>query len=149
MPIPVPIPVVAPAERMGEGHALLASGDAEGAMRAFRGAAVTGAGSEALAPMGTASLALGRLGQAERLLRRAVETDPSDAAAWNNLGVVHLEAGREGEARAAFRRALALGHGASDPVRDNLVLAEVTAASAATSETQTPTVGPERSAAPR
>ena len=146
---PTPTPAIAPAERMEEGHALLASGDAEGAMRAFRGAAVTGAGADALAPMGTASLALGRLGQAERLLRRAVETDPADTAAWNNLGVVLLETGREGEAREAFRRALALGSEASDPVRDNLVLAEARAAPAVTSETSTPTAEPERSAAPR
>jgi Flp pilus assembly protein TadD len=134
---------------MAQGQALLEAGDAEGALRAFRSAAVTGAGARALAPMGTANLALGRLGQAERLLRRATALDPADAAAWNNLGAVLMEADRPAEARAAFERALALGPDEPGAVRENLVLAEARAAPVVTSETSTPAAEPERSAATR
>lgn len=149
IPIPVVVPTVTPAERLEEGHSLLETGDAEGALAAYRRAAVTGAGGDALAAMGTANLTLGRLGQAEPLLRRAVETDPEDAAAWNNLGVVLMETGREAEARAAFQRAFALGDGAHEPVRENLVLAEARAPSAVTSDTSNPAAAPGRPAASR
>lgn len=144
---PIPDPAPRPADRLAEGRALLAAGDAEGALRAYRTAAVTGAGGSALASMGTANLALGRLGQAERLLRRAVEADPAHAAAWNNLGVVLLETGREREAEAAFARALSMRE--TEPVRENLVLAGAAAAPVVTSETSTPAAEPERPAAPR
>ncbi len=131
-----PLPFLAPSPpappraeaALDEGHAAMAAGDAEGALRAFRQAALAGAGPEALAAMGSANLALGRLGQAEPLLRRATERAPGFAAAWNNLGVLLLETGRAAEAAAAFRRAYALGDGASDAVRDNLILAEGAAA---------------------
>ena len=148
IPIPIPLPAAQPQDRMAEGHGFMASGDAEAALEAYRQAAVTGSGADALASMGTASLALGRLGQAERLLRRATETAPEDAAAWNNLGVVLLETGRHDEARAAFRRAVALDDGVSG-VRDNLASVEDRVASAVTSGTSTPAAEPGRPAAPR
>ena len=110
-------------DALDEGHRLMDAGDAEGALGAFRRAAVAGGGPDALAAMGSANLALGRLGQAEPLLRRATERKPGSAAAWNNLGVLLLETGRPGEAAASFRRAYALGDGASEAVRRNLVLA--------------------------
>ena len=113
---------------LDEGHRAMAAGDAERALRAFRQAALAGAGPDALAPMGSANLALGRLGQAEPLLRRATEARPGSPEAWNNLGVLLLETGRAGEAAGAFRRAYALGNGASDAVRDNLVLARAATA---------------------
>ena len=109
---------------MAEGHRLMAAGDAEGALSAFRRAAVEGTGPEALAAMGTANLALGRLGQAEPLLRRALERDPTSVAAWNNLGTVLLETDRAAEAEASFRRAFALDGGATPGIRDNLLLAQ-------------------------
>lgn len=124
--------LVGPGRDRGEaaldrGHAMMAAGDTEGALRAFRQAALDGAGPDALAAMGTANLALGRLGQAEPLLRRATETDGTTegtmAAAWNNLGVLLLETDRPEEAVESFQRAYALGDGGSDSMRGNLVLA--------------------------
>ena len=130
VPIPVVVPTFveagpAPDALLAQGHRLMEAGDADGALRVFRQAAVTGAGSDALAAMGTANLALGRLGQAEPLLRRAAERDPGSVAAWNNLGVVLAETGRAAEAAASFRRAFALDGGATAGIRDNLVSAEV------------------------
>lgn len=143
------------AERaLDRGHALMAAGDAEAALKSFREAAVQGGGTEAIAAMGTANLALRRLGQAEPLLRHAAEREPDWPAAWNNLGVVLLETGRAGEAAASFRRAYALGDGASEAVRRNLVLAERAAAKPpapppVTSATSTRAAAPEGPAAER
>jgi tetratricopeptide (TPR) repeat protein len=47
-------------------------------------------------------------GEAERLLRRAVELDDSLAAAWTNLGTLLERRGVRGEARSAFEKALHL-----------------------------------------
>ena len=63
---------------------------------------------------------LGRLGQAEKMLRRAVSEAPDWAEAWNNLGVVLMEKGETGEAQQVFRKAYALDNGESDSIRDNL-----------------------------
>jgi Flp pilus assembly protein TadD len=63
---------------------------------------------------------LGRLGQAEQILRRAIEQDPSFVPAQNNLGVVLMEAGKIGEARVVFQRAYALDSGKTDEIRENL-----------------------------
>jgi Flp pilus assembly protein TadD len=68
-------------------------------------------------------LQLRRLGQAERLLRQAIEIEPDFPAAWNNLGVVLMERGEYGEARQVFRHAYALDSGESDDIRENLRLA--------------------------
>ncbi|WP_372836554.1 tetratricopeptide repeat protein, partial [Puniceibacterium confluentis] len=65
----------------------------------------------------------GRLGQAEKLLRQSVEKDPEWPEAWNNLGVVLMEAGKIPEATEIFRKAYALDNGESDSIRDNLRLA--------------------------
>jgi tetratricopeptide (TPR) repeat protein len=51
---------------------------------------------------------LGRLQDAERLLRRAIALDADDASAWHNLCVVLHRAGRLDETIAATRRALEL-----------------------------------------
>ena len=140
-PLPFLAPKAAPSEAALErGHRLMAAGDAEGALGAFRRAAVAGGGPEALAAMGSANLALGRLGQAEPLLRRASEAAPGSAAAWNNLGVLLLETGRPREAAAAFRRAYALEDGASEAVRANLLLARA--------EAEPPAATPEGAPAP-
>jgi Flp pilus assembly protein TadD len=66
---------------------------------------------------------MGRLGQAERILRRAVQEDETNPAVWNNLGVVLMEKGKLSEAAATFQKAYALDNGESDSIRDNLRLA--------------------------
>jgi tetratricopeptide (TPR) repeat protein len=73
--------------------------------------------------MGSANLRLGRLNQAENLLRRAVAEDGMFVPAWNNLGVLLMEQRRYGEAAEVFRRAYAADSGNSDTIRDNLRLA--------------------------
>ncbi|RVT87144.1 tetratricopeptide repeat protein [Rhodobacteraceae bacterium CCMM004] len=111
-------------EGLTVGHRLMAAGEYELALKAFlRAAAEEGETAEVLSSLGTANLGLGRLGQAERLLRRAVEVDPGFAEAWNNLGVVLMERGHVAEAALVFRRAVALDSGESDDMRANLSLA--------------------------
>ena len=59
------------------GHRLLAAGQYELAMDAFNRAALEeGLTAEVLSGLGSASLGLGRLGQAETLLRQAVDKEP-------------------------------------------------------------------------
>ena len=78
---------------------------------------------EILSSMGSANLGLGRLGQAEDLLRRAVKEEPDWPEAWNNLGVLLMERGKTAEAVQIFRKAFALDNGESASIRDNLRLA--------------------------
>lgn len=54
----------------------------------------------------------GELDQAAAAFRKAVEVDPTDALAWDSLGVVLVRAGDEARGVEAFRRALraAPGH---------------------------------------
>jgi len=106
------------------GHRLLDAGEFQLALDAYtRAAGQQGLNVDTLSAMGSANLRLGRLGQAERLLRRAVELDPTYPPAWNNLGVVLMETGNLGEAAEVFRRAYATDNGNSDRIRDNLRLA--------------------------
>lgn len=106
------------------GHRLMAAGQYELALEAFtRAAADQGMTGEVLMALGSANLGLGRLNQAEPLLRRAVKTEPDWAEAWNNLGIVLIERGETAEASEVFRRAYALDNGQSDSIRDNLRLA--------------------------
>ena len=106
------------------GHRLMAAGEHELALKAFhRAAADHGLSVEVLSGIGSAKLRLGRLGQAEKHLRQAVEMDPTHVPAWNNLGVTLIEAGKIGDAEAIFRKAYALDNGESDSIRDNLRLA--------------------------
>lgn len=103
------------------GHRLMQSGEHELALRAYlRAASQQGASVDVLSAIGSANLALGRLGQAEQILRRATEQDPSFVAAQNNLGVALMEQGKLGEARATFQRAFALDSGKTDEIRENL-----------------------------
>lgn len=102
----------------------MAAGEYELALKAYyRAAAEQGINSDVLSAIGSANLQLGRLNQAEKVLRRAIEEDPTFVPAINNLGVVLMEMGRFGEARAMFQRAYALDSGSSDSIRDNLRLA--------------------------
>jgi Flp pilus assembly protein TadD len=103
------------------GHRLMAAGEYELALQAYtRAASQQGLNVDTLSALGSANLRLGRLGQAERLLRRAVDEDPTFPAAWNNLGVVLMERGEVSEAAEVFRRAYATDNGNSDQIRDNL-----------------------------
>lgn len=106
------------------GHRLLAAGEAEMALKAYyRAAAEKGVDADVLSAVGSANLKLGRLGQADQMLRRALELDPDFVPALNNLGVVLMEKGETGEARRVFQRAFALDSGKSDDIRENLRLA--------------------------
>lgn len=112
------------ADQMVVGHRLMAAGQYEMALEAFtRAAGDQGLNGDTLSALGSANLRLGRLGQAEELLRRAVEEEPGFAEAWNNLGVILMEKGELGEAAQVFRRAFATDNGQSVQIRDNLRLA--------------------------
>ncbi len=106
------------------GHRLMASGEYELALKAYyRAAGDRGLNVDVLSALGSANLKLGRLGQAETLLRRAVKQDETFAPAWNNLGVVLMERGEYGEASRVFKLAFALDSGQSAEIRENLRLA--------------------------
>jgi Flp pilus assembly protein TadD len=77
---------------------------------------------DVLSAIGSADLQLGRLGQSEQMLRRAIEKDQTFVPAWNNLGVVLMEKGEYGEASRVFQTAFALDSGQSDDIRENLRL---------------------------
>jgi Flp pilus assembly protein TadD len=106
------------------GHRLMRAGEYDLALDAFRRAgAERGLTPEVLSAMGTANIALGRLNQAETLLRRVTASGAAWPEVWNNLGVVLMERGETAEAAQVFRRAYALDDGESDAIRDNLRLA--------------------------
>ena len=106
------------------GHRLMAAGEYELALKAYtRAASQQGLNVDTLSALGSANLRLGRLGQAERMLRRATEQEPDFPAAWNNLGVILMEKGEYSEAAEVFRRAFATDNGNSDEIRENLRLA--------------------------
>ena len=103
------------------GHRLMAAGEYELALKAYyRAAGEQGATVDVLSAIGSANLKLGRLGQAEQMLRRATEKDESFVPAWNNLGVALMEQGRYAEAARTFQTAFALDSGQSDSIRENL-----------------------------
>ncbi len=106
------------------GHLLVQAGEYDQAIDAFTRAALDdGLTAEILMGLGSANIGLGRLGQAETMLREATEKAPEWAEAWNNLGVVLMERDKIPEATLVFRKAYALDNGESDSIRDNLRLA--------------------------
>lgn len=106
------------------GHRLMEAGEYELALKAYlRAASQQGVNADVLSAIGSADLKLGRLGQAEEALRRAVELDAAFVPALNNLGVVLMEQGKTGEARRIFEQAYAFDSGGSDSIRENLRLA--------------------------
>lgn len=91
------------------GDRLLAAGEAELALESYvRAAAETGLTPDIGGAMAAANIRLGRLGQAERLLRDVVASEPQNGEAWNDLGVALLEQGKAGEAVRVFETAFAL-----------------------------------------
>ena len=103
------------------GHRLMEAGEHELALKAYlRAAAQHGINVDVLSALGSANLHLGRLGQAERLLRDAIDIDPGFVPALNNLGVVLMEKGEVGEARVIFQQAYANDSGQTDSIRENL-----------------------------
>lgn len=99
----------------------MAGREYELALRAFsRAAGEQGLTPDILMALGTANIGLGRLGQAEKLLRDAEAGDPSSPDINNNLAVVLMERGKTPEAAQYFRRAFALDNGQSVSIRDNL-----------------------------
>ena len=106
------------------GHRLMEAGEYELALKAYmRAAGEVGVNSDVLSAIGSANLRLGRLGQAEQILRQALKEDPTFVPALNNLGVVLMEQGKPAEARVIFQQAYALDSGQSDSIRENLRLA--------------------------
>lgn len=106
------------------GHRLMEAGEHDLALRAYlRAASEQGINADVLSAIGSANLKLGRLNQAETILRRAIEADEKSVPALNNLGVVLMERGKTGEARLVFQQAYALDSGQSDSIRENLKLA--------------------------
>jgi Tfp pilus assembly protein PilF len=106
------------------GHRLMEAGEYELALKAYyRAAGEEGVTVDTLAAIGSANLALGRLGQAETILRQALKVDPTFVPAMNNLGVALMERGQFGEARVVFQRAFAQDSGQTDSIRENLKLA--------------------------
>jgi tetratricopeptide (TPR) repeat protein len=109
---------------MTVGHRLMEAGEYDLALKAYlRGAGEVGINADVLSSIGSANLQLGRLGQAEAILRRALELDPEFVPALNNLGVVLMEQDNYGEARVMFQKAFALDSGETDSIRENLMLA--------------------------
>ncbi|MCL4675534.1 MAG: tetratricopeptide repeat protein [Pararhodobacter sp.] len=106
------------------GHRLMAAGEFELALRAYyRSMAQDGPTVDALSAIGSANLRLGRLGQGEQMLRRALDLDAEFVPALNNLGVVMVERREWGQAAHLFRNAFALDSGRSEEIRQNLRLA--------------------------
>jgi tetratricopeptide (TPR) repeat protein len=106
------------------GHRLMEAREYELALKAYyRAAGEDGVNVDTLSAIGSANLALGRLGQAERILKLALDQDPTFVPAINNLGVALMEEGKIGEARATFQRAFAQDSGQTDSIRENLMRA--------------------------
>lgn len=103
------------------GHRLMEAGEYELALKSYlRAAGEQGFTVDVLSALGSANLHLGRLNQAEDLLRKAAKEDRNFVPALNNLGVVLMERGQYGEARVLFQQAFAADSGQTDSIRENL-----------------------------
>ena len=118
------------------GHRLISAGEYELAIRSFNRAALERGtlDAEILSGLGTANLGMGRLGEAEKLLARAVEQDDAQPVDYNNYAVLLMEKGRTGEAIAYFKRGFALSNGENIAIRDNLRLALAKSENSVTTE---------------
>jgi len=106
------------------GHQLMEAGEYDHALSAYETAvSQQGLTADVLSALGSASLKLGRLGQAQRYLEQAVEMDERYPAAWNNLGVVYANLDEPHQSEAAFRAAFASDNGRSKAIWQNLLRA--------------------------
>ena len=120
-PGPKPLTASDKIDGLAIGHQLMQSGEYDLALRSYYLAADgLGLNADVLSAIGSANLKLGRLNQANTILRQALAKDARFVPALNNLGVVLLEQGRPYPAQEYFRRAFALSNGRSDAVRENL-----------------------------
>lgn len=88
---------------------LLANGEAQGALNALDEAERLGADARDVAIGRSAALiGLGKLAEAEQLLRQMAETGVEDARVYNNLGLIALQRGEKETARGYFQRAMDL-----------------------------------------
>lgn len=118
------IPITEAIDGLIVGHRLMFAGEFELALKAYNRAAVKhGLNVDVLSAIGSANLKLGRLNQAEEILRLAVEKDEKFVPAWNNLGVTLSNRGEYGEAALVFRTAFALDSGKSAEIQANLTRA--------------------------
>ncbi|MGB0497204.1 MAG: tetratricopeptide repeat protein [Rubricella sp.] len=118
---PLAVDVLRAEDPLAAGNAMMANGEYEIALRSYRRAlSVNGVTADVLLGLGSANARLGRLNQAEHILRQALDMDPSMVAGWNNLGVVLEERGKLPEAEQAFHMAVALDSGRSEMLRQNL-----------------------------
>ena len=92
--------------RVKLGIYLAETGDAKRAIALLDG--LTGDDIEALNALGIAYGQSNRPDDALKMFRKAIEIDPSNALAWQNIGAVELRAGRLGAAGPALKRALEL-----------------------------------------
>ena len=76
----------------------------------------------ALMQTGVEAAQNGELDQAVAAFRKAVEVDPTDALAWDSLGVVLVRAGDEARGVEAFRRALSAAPGHPEAHRNLAVV---------------------------
>jgi len=92
------------------GAAYYAAGDLEKAAQAWRASLELSPTSGAYSNVGTSYFYLGRFADAVKMYESAAELAPKDHRLWGNLADAYVRiAGREGKARAAYEKALALG----------------------------------------
>lgn len=84
--------------------------DYAGAIAALGESVKLGDSSAARLNLGAALLAAGRFSEAEPNLRSVVVGDPSNAAAWYQLGLARKAQGKDSEAKTAFSSAAKLGY---------------------------------------
>ncbi|KHG65375.1 tetratricopeptide repeat protein [Thermus sp. 2.9] len=99
----------APEAQALRGALLLEAGRAEEAVALLRPLYEAGRNPEVGVNLAAGLLALGRLGEAELVLREVLERAPRQAAAWYNLGLALRGLGRQQEAERALRQAASLG----------------------------------------
>lgn len=105
-PTEAPIPPEA-TQQFDSAVALMNSGNAAAAEQAFRALSSSyPAYSGALLNLGILQVRAGKLDDAEKTLKGAIERNGSSAAAFNQLGIVYRRSGRFKEADEAYQRAL-------------------------------------------
>ena len=107
------------------GHRLMAAGEYELALRAYyRAAAEQGATVDVLSAIGSADLKLGRLNQAEQMLRRATESDQTFVPACHKIGGVRMNQRKKAEAARAFYTGYGGKSGRTSAIRQSSSRAE-------------------------